>query len=301
VQRSVLRCEFTQMEGVIAETGLLSPNSETSNPKCRIVVLSYESLYSSMMIAHLLESCPGQVVGIVLSSCVIQGKGLLGSLGYVVQRAGSEFFLQKSLETVEYKAIVALWGVLGKPRKQLSVAEVARKHGVPVIESADVNRAETFDWIEALSPNLIASVYLNQRIGCGLLQLRGCRTINIHPALLPRHRGLFPYFWVLADSETETGVTVHCVEEKFDTGAILAQERLEVTPADTIQSLSYRSAQIGGPLLVRAVAAVAAGVSGVPQLAPDASYHSWPTHAAYVRFRQAGRKFGGIRELMSHM
>jgi methionyl-tRNA formyltransferase len=241
------------------------------------------------------------VAGIVLSSCVVQGKGLLGSLGHVLRRAGPEFFLQKSLETVEYKAIVTLWRLLGRSRQQLSVAEVAREHGVPVIESSDVNRPETSHWIEALSPSLIASVYLNQRIGRDLLRLPGCRTINIHPALLPRHRGLFPYFWVLADSETETGVTVHYVEEKFDTGAILVQERLAVTPADTIQSLSYRSAQVGGPLLVRAVDAVAAGAPGVPQSAPDASYHSWPTHAAYVRFRRAGRKFGGIRELMSHM
>jgi methionyl-tRNA formyltransferase len=267
----------------------------------RIVVLSYESLYSSMMITHLLESRPGQVAGIVLSSCVIQNKGLLGSLGHVLRRAGPEFFLQKSLETVEYQTIVTLWRLLGKPRKQLGVTELARQHGVPVIESANVNRLETLAWIEALSPSLIASVYLNQRIGRDLLNLTGCRTINIHPALLPRHRGLFPYFWVLADSETETGVTVHYVEEEFDTGAILAQERLAVMPTDTIQSLSYRSALVGGPLLVRAVDAVAAGASGVPQSAPEASYHSWPTHDAYVRFRQAGRKFGGIRELMSHM
>ncbi len=275
--------------------------SEIKDPKSRIVVLSYESLYSSMMIAHLLESRPGQVVGIVLSSCVVQGKGLFGSLIYVLRRAGPEFFLQKSLETVEYKVIVTLWRLLGRPRKQLSVAEMARRHGVPVIESADVNRAETFHWVEALSPSLIASVYLNQRIGRDLLHLPGCRTINIHPALLPRHRGLFPYFWVLAESENETGVTVHYVEEKFDTGAILAQERLEVRPTDTIQSLSHRSALIGGPLLVQAVDAVAAGEAGIPQSAPDASYHSWPTHVAYVRFRRAGRKFGGIRDLMSHM
>ena len=177
---------------------------------------------------------------------------------------------------------------MGRPRKQVSLAELAHAHGVPMVESDNVGCPRTFEWIEARSPDVIASVYLNQRIGKDLLRVpsRGC--INIHPALLPRHRGLFPYFWVLANSETETGVTVHYVEEQFDTGAIIAQERLAVKPEDTIQSLSYRSAQVGGPLLVRALDAVASGMAGTPQGQSGASYHSWPTSGAYRRFRQAG-------------
>lgn len=268
----------------------------------KIVVLTYESLYSSMMSAHLAESRPGSIVGIVASSCIIQGRGLLDSLRYVFRRAGPEFFLRKGLETMQYKMLVTLWHVLNRPRQVLKIAELAQKHGIALTESADVNSSQTLDWIRQLGPDLIISVYLNQRIGLELLDLapKGC--INIHPALLPRNRGLFPYFWVLSNGEAETGVSVHVVEPEFDTGDVIAQEKIEVMPDDTIQSLSYKSAKVGGDLLVQAVDDIEAGtVTRLPQDPALASYYSWPTTEAYRRFRRAGRHFGSMRELMHYL
>ncbi len=268
----------------------------------RIVILTYESLYSSMMIAHLAESRPGRIAGIVSSSCIVQGKGLLGSLRHVLQRAGPQFFLRKSLETVQYKTLASLWHLLGRPRKVFKIRELAQKYGLALTKSADVNSAPTIAWIRGLQPDLIISVYLNQWIGPGLLGLapKGC--INIHPALLPRHRGLFPYFWVLANGESETGVSVHIVEPEFDTGDVIAQARIEVSASDTVQSLSYKSARVGGDLLVQAVDAIEAdAVVRLPQDPALASYHSWPTSEAYRRFKRAGRQFGSVRELIQYL
>jgi len=268
----------------------------------RTVILTYESLYSSMMIAHLIESRPGRVVGIVSSSCIVQGRGLLGSLVYVLRKAGPEFFLRKSLETMQYKVLLGLWQILGRPRKVLKVAELAQKYAIALTESADVNSAPTVGWIRALQPDLIISVYLNQWIGPELLGLAPLGCINIHPALLPRNRGLFPYFWVLANGETVTGVSVHIVQREFDAGDVIAQQQIEVAPEDTIQSLSFKSAKVGADLLVQAVDAIEANaVVRSPQDPALASYHSWPTSEAYRRFRRAGRRFGSARELMQYL
>lgn len=268
----------------------------------KIVILSYESLYSSMVIAHLLEARPGQVVGIVLSSCIVHGKGLLGSVWHVLRRAGPEFFFRKSVETIQYKAGMWWCRLTGRSRRVQTVSELAAKHAIPLIHARDVNAPSIQHWIEERQPDLMISVYLNQRIGEELLALPPRGTLNVHPALLPRHRGLFPYFWVLAHGENETGVTVHFVDATFDTGAIVAQQTLEVTPNDTIQSLSYRSALIGGPLLVKSVDDIATGtVSPVPQNGSQASYHSWPTSEAYRRFRRAGRRFGSFGELLRYL
>jgi len=268
----------------------------------RIVVLSYESLYSNLMIAHLVESALGEVTGIVASSCVIQGKSAFGSLLHVLRRAGPEFFVQKSLETVQYKAFVILRHVLNRPCRVQKLSELAQKHGIALTHSAEVNSPETVRWIRERQPDLILSVYLNQRIGPELLSLPAHGCLNIHPALLPHNRGLFPYFWVLANGETETGVSVHYVETRFDTGDIIAQQKITVTPEDTIQSLSYKSAQVGGPLLTQAVRDVMTGATQrIPQDPAKASYHSWPTSEAYRRFRRAGRKFGSMKELLQYM
>ena len=146
----------------------------------RIVVLSYESLYSNMMISHLVESGLGEVTGIVGSSCVIQGKSAFGSLLHVLRRAGPEFFVQKALETVQYKALVILRHALNRPCRVPKLADLANSHGIPLTHSADVNSPETMRWIQAQRPDLILSVYLNQRIGPELIALPEHGCLNIH-------------------------------------------------------------------------------------------------------------------------
>ena len=71
------------------------------------------------------------------------------------------------------------------------------------------------------------------------------RVLNIHPSLLPRHggRGMYGskvHEAVLADGDTETGVTVHEVTAAVDAGPIRVQRRIPVRPHDTPQTLRER-------------------------------------------------------------
>jgi formyltetrahydrofolate-dependent phosphoribosylglycinamide formyltransferase len=71
------------------------------------------------------------------------------------------------------------------------------------------------------------------------------RIVNIHPALLPKFGGAGMYGHrvheaVLAAGERESGATVHHVDEAYDRGAIIAQERVPVEPGDTADSLAAR-------------------------------------------------------------
>src|SRR5713226_7770003 len=59
----------------------------------------------------------------------------------------------------------------------------------------------------------------------------GC--INVHPSLLPHYRGPEPFYWVLANLEKTTGVTIHHVDEGIDTGDIILQRELEIRPNET--------------------------------------------------------------------
>ncbi len=69
--------------------------------------------------------------------------------------------------------------------------------------------------------------------------------VNVHPALLPRFGGAGMYGRrvheaVLAAGERESGATVHYVDEAYDRGAIIAQERVPVEPGDTADTLAAR-------------------------------------------------------------
>ena len=84
------------------------------------------------------------------------------------------------------------------------------------------------------------------------------RMINIHPALLPDFGGAGMYGHrvheaVLASGAKESGPTVHFVDEEFDRGAIIDQERVPVKPGDTADTLAARVLEAEHRLLPRVV------------------------------------------------
>lgn len=87
------------------------------------------------------------------------------------------------------------------------------------------------------------------------------KIVNIHPALLPMHGGegmygLNVHKAVLASGDSESGATVHFVEGEYDTGAIIMQERCEVLPSDTPESLQSRVKELEHTLYPKAIASV---------------------------------------------
>jgi methionyl-tRNA formyltransferase len=73
--------------------------------------------------------------------------------------------------------------------------------------------------------------------------------LNVHPSLLPEHRGPHPEFWTVASGAREGGVTLHLVDEGVDTGPIVAQERFPVEPWLTGGELQQRAMDVGAGLL----------------------------------------------------
>ena len=91
---------------------------------------------------------------------------------------------------------------------------------------------------------IILAGYLRKLGAKTLTQYKG-RIINIHPALLPKYGGQGMYGLrvheaVLAAGETETGVTIHLVDEEYDHGKIIAQCRVPVRDQDTAETLAER-------------------------------------------------------------
>lgn len=64
--------------------------------------------------------------------------------------------------------------------------------------------------------------------------------VNGHPSLLPRYRGPFPVAWAVRNGETEIGMSYHLMDAKFDTGNVLAQQRIPLSEDDTMETLFGR-------------------------------------------------------------
>jgi formyltetrahydrofolate-dependent phosphoribosylglycinamide formyltransferase len=116
---------------------------------------------------------------------------------------------------------------------------------------------------------IVLAGYLRKVPDAVVARWRG-RLLNIHPALLPRHGGPGMYGHhvhaaVLAAGDTESGATVHLVDEEYDRGAILAQARVPVRADDTADTLAARVLNAEHSLLpsvvLRAADALARGDS----------------------------------------
>ena len=130
------------------------------------------------------------------------------------------------------------------PRRELvwfrSVADRARRDGVPVMEPVSVNEPGVIRELAALEPDMILSFYFRELLKPEVLRLAPRGALNLHGSLLPRYRGRCPVNWVLIHGERETGVTLHHMEARPDAGDIVAQRAVPITDEDTALSLTHK-------------------------------------------------------------
>ena len=103
-----------------------------------------------------------------------------------------------------------------------------------------------------------------RKIGTKVLSAYVNRVLNIHPALLPKYGGQGMYGQhvheaVIAAGDSESGVTVHLVDDNYDTGPIVAQTTVPVEPGDTAETLAARVLQAEHRFFPDTIARIVAG------------------------------------------
>lgn len=120
----------------------------------------------------------------------------------------------------------------------------------------------------------------------------GC--INIHASLLPRWRGAAPIHRAIEAGDSETGVTIMQMEEGLDTGPMLLREALPITLTDTTASLHDKLAELGGKMIVAALAKLELGqLRAIPQPQEGVNY------AAKVAKEEAALDFNLPAEVLA--
>jgi methionyl-tRNA formyltransferase len=187
-------------------------------------------------------------------------------------------------------AVEAAHYVLEKAERR-SVKGLARSHGALVLTPEDVNEPAFLDQLRGLAPDLVVSVSCPQVFGEELLELPPLGCINVHSSLLPRYRGMLPTFWVLAEGESGTGVTVHYMTADIDEGGIIAQRGIPISPDETLQTLMRTTKAVAADLVLETVERLRRGpVSALPNRIDEGSYFSFPGREDVARFRARGRR-----------
>jgi methionyl-tRNA formyltransferase len=274
-----------------------------------LILTSHDHVYANFLLKGLIRKYGDAIVGIVESEVLFPNKSFAEALKKYLKSAGLWYVAAQGIKQKYFKYRVIFNSLFN--RKNTSgifdaYQRLAAEHNIPIISSADVNSAQFIRQTRELKPTLIASVLFNQILKSELLGLPDWGSINIHPALLPAYRGVSPAFWVLANSETRTGVTVHSIDEGIDTGQILAQKEIEILPEDSEHTLYMRCCREGLPLLIDSIneiqktEKVEARVDRrLTTTGIKSSYFSLPTHEAVIRYRKSGRKFFRFCEFKS--
>jgi phosphoribosylglycinamide formyltransferase 1 len=149
------------------------------------------------------------------------------------------------------------------------VAVASNRHGAPALARAKDVPTEAFelddyadraerdramaDWLQEQGVRLVVLAGYMHLLTPAFLDRFPDAIVNVHPSLLPDFPGAHAVEDQLAAGVTESGATVHLVDEGVDSGPILAQERVPVREDDTPETLHERIKQIEHDLLPRVV------------------------------------------------
>jgi methionyl-tRNA formyltransferase len=120
------------------------------------------------------------------------------------------------------------------------IADVAGRHGVPLVETETVNSRGTRDAFGEADADLGLSLG-NGYIESSVFTLPRHGMVNVHNELLPEFQGAQSIIWPIHEGVEETGFTIHQIDEHIDTGEILYQERLPIRFDPTLRETVERN------------------------------------------------------------
>lgn len=153
-------------------------------------------------------------------------------------------------------------GVVTQPpepvgRKQIltpsPVAVLARNASIQVSEPRKLKGEEFLTWFKALKPDVAVLAAYGKILPAAVLEVPRLGFINIHPSLLPRHRGASPIAGAILSGDKTTGVTIIKLDEQVDHGPIIMQENIPIPEKASTQDLTPLLAQLGANLLLKAL------------------------------------------------
>lgn len=172
------------------------------------------------------------------------------------------------------------------PGSEYSMATLEARPNVRVLRVADIHAESALAQVRAFAPELglsLAAPILRRP----LFSIPASGTINLHKGKLPDFRGMPPAFWELWHDQTSVGCSVHFVDDKLDTGALVAETAISRAPHSTLRGLQLELDEVGIDLMANAVRDLLAGrAQARPQPTGQGATHRKPTLAQQAQLQR---------------
>jgi methionyl-tRNA formyltransferase len=153
----------------------------------------------------------------------------------------------------------------GMQLQQSAVKLFALEHQLPIAQPEKLKSPEFIEQIKVWQPDLQIVVAFRM-LPETIWSYPPMGTLNVHGSLLPKYRGAAPINWAIINGEKETGVTTFRLQHAIDTGDILLQEHIAITPDMTAGELHDTMMEVGAQTLVKTLHGL---ISGTIQSKPQ--------------------------------
>lgn len=129
------------------------------------------------------------------------------------------------------------------------------------------------DYIQDLKPDLVVVVAYGKIIPTEILDIKGIKFINVHASLLPKWRGAAPIQRAILNLDKETGISIMKILPKLDSGPIMMQSKINISPEENSENLSKKLSDLGAKLIIDSLGLIKAGKAEfVKQNEEEATY-----------------------------
>ena len=162
----------------------------------------------------------------------------------------------------------------GKEVQFPPVKEAALAHGIEVYQPVRIREPECISYLANYQPDIIIVAAFGQILPKEILELPQYGCVNVHASLLPKYRGAAPIQWAVINGDRVSGVTTMRMDIGLDTGDMIEQTEVELSPEETGGSLFDRLAVAGAKLCVSTMEKIQAGTAVYTKQSDEEATHT---------------------------
>lgn len=146
----------------------------------------------------------------------------------------------------------------GRKLQESAVKKYALEQDLRVLQPTNLKSEEFLNELKELNPNLQVVVAFRM-LPEVVWKFPEYGTFNLHASLLPQYRGAAPINWAVINGETTTGVSTFFIDEKIDTGEMILQKEVEISPGDNAGLLHDKLMKAGANLVIETLELIKEG------------------------------------------
>lgn len=147
----------------------------------------------------------------------------------------------------------------GLKTRPAALQEKAVELGIPYLAPEKVRDANFIEELKKYEADIYC-VVAYKILPKEIYSLPKFGTFNVHTSLLPKYRGAAPMHRAIMNGETETGITTFLLDDKVDTGSMLLQEKVSISPDENVGELHDDLMRLGAKLALETIRGLASGM-----------------------------------------